>query len=124
MNRLRELRNKRGWTQEYLGAKLNVQKSAISKYEIGRTSLSDELIAQLCQIFECSADYLLGLSNTYNCNLCQTSLTQEKRVFQKALQGTTLLSGKGELLPECEEIITDFLSQNATFLTILTQSKN
>lgn len=123
MNRLRELRNKRGWTQEDLGSKLNVQKSAISKYEIGRTALSDDLIAQLCQIFGCSADYLLGLSNTYNCEMCQTFVAQEKRVFQKALQGTELLSNDGTLLPECEEVISDFLSQNSAFLSILIQNK-
>lgn len=60
MNRIRELREFHNWTQEELGKMLNVQKSAISKYEIGRVQLTDEIINSLAKIFNVSADYLLG----------------------------------------------------------------
>lgn len=62
MNRIRELRKERNWNQEDLGNKLGVQKAAISKYETGSNSLSDDIAIRLATIFNVSVDYLLGLS--------------------------------------------------------------
>lgn len=121
MNRLRELRAERGWTQEDLGIQLKVQKSAISKYEIGRSSLTDELISQLCEIFDCSADYLLGLSNVRSCKKCPLTVGQGDKIVQKALAGSGLLSDDGSLPPESEELISDFLFRNADILKKLLQ---
>ena len=41
---------------------LMVNQQAVSKYELGQLDLSTEAIARLCEIFACTADYLLGLS--------------------------------------------------------------
>lgn len=59
MNRIRDLREDMDMTQAQLGELLKVQKSAVSKYELGKLSLSDQLISRLCEIFQVSADYLL-----------------------------------------------------------------
>lgn len=66
MNRIRDLRIEKGWNQEYLGSLLNVQKSAVSKYEQGKISLNDDIIKKLSEIFEVSADYLIGNSDIRN----------------------------------------------------------
>ena len=42
MNRLKELRNRRGISQEELGALLGVQKAAVCKYELGRVPLPND----------------------------------------------------------------------------------
>lgn len=60
MNRLKELRKQHGLTQDELGLQLGVQKAAICKYETGRVPLPGETLVQLCNIFDVSADYLLG----------------------------------------------------------------
>lgn len=60
MNRLKELRRKKGWTQDELGSFLGVQKAAICKYETGRTALPQEILCALCDLFQVSADYILG----------------------------------------------------------------
>ncbi|MEG1547286.1 MAG: S24 family peptidase [Clostridia bacterium] len=60
MDRLKELRLKRGITQDELGHMLGVQKAAICKYETGRVSLPNEILMKLCNIFNVSADHLLG----------------------------------------------------------------
>ena len=119
LNRLRELRVERGWTQEELGAKLKVQKSAISKYEIGRSALSDELIEQLCDIFSCSADYLLGLSNVRSCKKCPLTVGQGDRIIQSALKDTGLLAEDGSLTPGGEKAIREYLARNADVLKLL-----
>ncbi len=63
MNRICELRKQRMWLQDDLAKKLNVSRQAISNYETGERGLDSETIAKLCEIFACSADYLLGLSD-------------------------------------------------------------
>lgn len=60
MNRLRELRRTKGWTQDELGSYLGVQKAAVCKYETGRTALPEEMILALCDLFQVSADCVLG----------------------------------------------------------------
>jgi len=64
MNRIRDLRTATGWTQAQLGAKLNVGNTAISQYETEERQLTPALIHTLCDIFGCSADYLLGRSQS------------------------------------------------------------
>jgi len=60
MNRIRELRELRGWKQEELGQKLNVGKGAISRYEGEKRQLDPTAIHALCDLFGCTSDYLLG----------------------------------------------------------------
>lgn len=62
MNKIKALREEKGWNQDDLGNKLNVKRAAISKYENGRIPLTDETIMLLCTIFDVSADYLIGKS--------------------------------------------------------------
>lgn len=62
MNRIRDLRLARGMKQEDLARELNVARTAISKYERGELDLSSATIHRLCEIFGCTADYLLGRS--------------------------------------------------------------
>lgn len=64
MNRIKELRIANNMTQEKLGKILNRAKTAISKYELEQLGLDVELINQLCDIFNCTADYLLCRSDS------------------------------------------------------------
>lgn len=65
MNRIRELRLSRGMTQEDLGKVLNVQKSAVSKYETGRASLTEDVLLAIAAYFGVSTDYVLGNEATH-----------------------------------------------------------
>jgi len=62
MNRIRILREEKGWTQAKLGNLLNVKDSAISKYETEKIPLTAETLKRLSEIFDVSVDYILGLS--------------------------------------------------------------
>ena len=59
MNRIRELRQSMGWTQTQLGARVGMAKTTISGYEKGDHQVDPEMICRLCDLFDCSADYLL-----------------------------------------------------------------
>ena len=63
MNRIRELREAAGWKQEELGARLNVGKGAVSRYEQEKRQMDPPTICALCDIFGCTADFLLGRSD-------------------------------------------------------------
>lgn len=63
MNRIKALRENMGWTQTELGEKLDVQAAAISKYEKGDVSLTDETLRQLAIIFNTSTDFILCISD-------------------------------------------------------------
>ena len=62
MNRIRELRTAKGWTQADLAARMNTKRQTIGHYETGFRGLDVETICRLCEIFGCTADYLLGRS--------------------------------------------------------------
>lgn len=62
MNRIRELREQRGWRQEDLAALMHTKYQTIGRYERGDRGIDADTICQLCDIFGCTADYLLGRS--------------------------------------------------------------
>lgn len=63
MNRLKELREDRDWTQPYVAEKLGVHFTTISRYELGTNALTDDLINKFCDLYGVTADYLLCRSN-------------------------------------------------------------
>jgi transcriptional regulator with XRE-family HTH domain len=66
--RIKFLRNELGLTQEQLANKLpNVKgKSSIANYENGSNLPSDEVKLKMCEIFNCSLDYLMGKTDIRN----------------------------------------------------------
>ena len=62
--RIKERRIHLGLTQEELGEKLGLQKSAIAKYENGRVeNIKRSVIAKMADVLECSPAYLMGWCN-------------------------------------------------------------
>jgi len=61
--RLREARKASGEKQEDLGAFLGVGKSQISELERGSASTTLEKFSAICEHYNISADYLLGLTD-------------------------------------------------------------
>ena len=55
-------RNKQRQQQAQLGKRIGVAKTTISGYEIGTRQLDPATICTLCDLFGCTADYLLGRS--------------------------------------------------------------
>ena len=62
MNKIRALRLENGMKQSDLAALLNTKPQTVSRYEKGDRGLDVETILRLCEIFGCTADYLLGRS--------------------------------------------------------------
>ncbi len=60
--RIRSLRMANNMTQEELGNKLGLQKSAIAKYEAGRVeNLKSSTIKKMAAVFQVEPSYIMGL---------------------------------------------------------------
>ena len=59
---LKELRKNANLTQQQLAERIGVTKSVVSYYELQERTPSPEILIKLTQIFNVSADYLLGIS--------------------------------------------------------------
>lgn len=62
-DRLRGIRERRGFTQDELAFRLAVGQSQLARYENGRAEPTPEVIARLAGELEVTADYLLGLAD-------------------------------------------------------------
>lgn len=60
MNRIKELRKAKGITQVQLCKKLGIFQSSLSLWESGKFEPDLKSVFKLCEILECTADYLLG----------------------------------------------------------------
>lgn len=87
--RLRELREKRGLTQEELGKKINQKKANISKYETGKLQPSIETIDFLANYFNVTADYLLD--RTDNPQILKTKEPDFSPVFDAPNLGDAIV---------------------------------
>ena len=63
MNRLKQLREGRDYTQGYMAQLLNISRSTYTKYESGSIQMGQDVLVRLADLFEVSIDYLLGRSN-------------------------------------------------------------
>lgn len=61
--RLKEIRKERGYTMKSASEKMEMSFSTYSKYESGERSPDLATLVRLAKFFECSTDYLLGLTN-------------------------------------------------------------
>jgi len=66
--RLKKLRKEKGYTQQELANKLNKSKSTISSYESGRRNPDINVIRDIANFFNVSADYLIGKSKIRTSN--------------------------------------------------------
>ena len=79
MNRIRDLRTSSGMSQAQLGAKIGCVGQTISKFENETRQLDPPTICALCDIFGCTADYLIGRSDVR-----RTSITPEQDAILRA----------------------------------------
>lgn len=62
-DRLREIREKRGLTQEDLAERIGVGTQQIWRWESGNTTPASNYVADLARELAVSSDYLLGISD-------------------------------------------------------------
>lgn len=56
--RIRKLRQERGWTQTELGERIHVHQKQVSSYERGVNVPSTDILIKLAEVFDVTLDYL------------------------------------------------------------------
>ena len=62
--KITELRKQKGWSQKETAAKLGVSQAVLSHYEKGIRECGLDFLVKLSELYNCSTDYLLGLSQS------------------------------------------------------------
>ncbi len=63
MNRIKELRENLGVSQDALAKQMSVSQTALGNYERGLRAMDYELVKRLAEFFHVSPDYLTGFSD-------------------------------------------------------------
>ena len=72
MNRIKELRTARGWTQDELAERLGVSRSRVGMYETGRREPDFETLEAIADLFNVDMNYLLCKAETSNTGMRET----------------------------------------------------
>ena len=64
-DRLKELREEQGLSMKELGLKIGVSDASVCKWENGVSEPKITYILRLSEFFECSTDYLLGVTDDF-----------------------------------------------------------
>ena len=84
MHRIKQLRQDKGLTQANLAKKFNKTVNAIGMWECGKAKPDVDTLIKLSQYFDCTTDYLLGLSIDKNLEMLDFDnpfLMELKRLF-------------------------------------------
>lgn len=112
MNRIKNLREKNGWTQAELGKRLNVQDSAVSKYESEKIPLTADTLTLLSNIFDVSTDYILCISLVSN---PENSSWAKPKIIKALEEGHgNILETFSDLSPELKSKLIDYLEMLKT----------
>lgn len=118
--RIKELRKEKNLTQEELAKMLGLSaKSNIANYENGANAPSDEIKLKMCEIFDCTMDYLMGKSEFRtekesfdNYMINQNKLTILKTIYAYHQKYIVPCSLKEKDVDYLVELLSNVTSQN------------
>ena len=67
--RIKALREARGWTQAELARRLNITRNGVNSWEQGLSMPSPPCLVDLARLFSVTTDYLLGLQQLQTINV-------------------------------------------------------
>lgn len=80
--KIKELRLSDNMTQTEFGNKFGIVKSTVSLYESGKSTPNDEIKIKICEYFNVSMDYLLGITNSISPTLDNNMQTTSESLIQ------------------------------------------
>lgn len=109
--RIKELRKEKGLTQEELAKMLGLSaKSNIANYENGANAPSDDVKLKMCEIFNCTMDYLMGKSE-FKTNKAEFLNYREKLALDAMVDSYSMFLSLG-LSPEQISFLKNFSMKN------------
>lgn len=115
---IRELRTKRGLSQDELAEKIHVTRQAVSRWETGETVPNTETLLLLSKLFDVSINTLLGSPRKLICQCCGMPLDDSS--ISKETDGTfneeycKWCYTNGKFVYASIEELTDFLVEHTS----------
>lgn len=103
--KLKSLREQRGWTQSQAAERLGISSQVVSNYERDYRSPDKETLSRIAKVYNCSLDWLLGVVD----NPERTDDPSPPIKKDKPIQGLAFIDGGMEELDE-EEM--DYLKES------------
>lgn len=75
-DRIKNLREQRGYTQTSLSKRLGLTRTAINAWETGISTPSTQYIVEMASLFKVSSDYLLCIDTTETIDVSQLTMQQ------------------------------------------------
>ena len=85
-DRLKRIREARGYTQDELSEMVGVGQKQVWRHESGATVPDGDIVAKYAQVLDVSTDYLLGVSDDQKPNIQVSDLTRTERAILSALR--------------------------------------
>lgn len=79
-DRIRTLGTDAGLSQSELAKKLCITRAAVNAWEMGLSSPSTQYIIELANLFHCSADYILDISNSKTIDISKYNKEETKLI--------------------------------------------
>ena len=92
--RLKDLRDRLGYTQSDLAKKLSITRASVNAWEMGISAPSTSWLVELSNLFHVTTDYLLGLDN---CITIRTNNLSDRAV-------TAILNTVEAFYENCKEL--------------------
>lgn len=80
-NNLKNLRQIKKITQSELANKLSISRTSVVMWESGQNYPSIDKLIELCEILDCSVDFLLGISSSTKQSLDISKLASEDQLL-------------------------------------------
>ena len=81
-DRIKKLRESKGWSQVKLSKKLGITRSSVNAWEMGVSSPSTQKIVEFALLFQTSTDYLLGLDDEKTLSLRTLTDKEIELIYQ------------------------------------------
>lgn len=85
-HRVKKLREKNGWTQDDLGARIGFTGKQVLRFEKPNNNCKAQVVVALATALNTTSDYLLGLTNNDEPRLIHEELSAEERALLIALR--------------------------------------
>jgi len=130
--KIRTLRNAKGYSQEYVAAKLNISQNTYSKIESGQTKLTIDRVEQLAKLYEVEPEFFFqGDASIINYNN-GTYSKAVANIYTESYHESAETSEEIRLLIEDQRNQIKFLmeelencrKERVQFLTLLSSFKN
>ena len=97
MNKIKQLRKEKKLTQEELAEKIGISKRTLANWEDGVSSIKENKLKILCEIFGVDMPYMLGYNNVKNETDLKVSVLDE--ALEKLRTINNMLSSESDEAP-------------------------